>query len=110
MVNYSLELSSPMTMMMADDNGNRLSSRKPRLLQSNDGEEKLDNNHQQQHEHLRLFDHFRLDPNTGELCLKKQLDYESIRVFDLPVMATDRGKKFFSSYFFFAKKTNFIVT
>lgn len=92
MVNYSLELSSPMTMMMADDNGNRLSSRKPRLLQNNDGEEKLDNNHQQQHEHLRLFDHFRLDPNTGELCLKKQLDYESIRVFDLPVMATDRGK------------------
>ena len=60
--------------------------------ENNDGEEKLDNNHQQQHEHLRLFDHFRLDPNTGELCLKKQLDYESIRVFDLPVMATDRGK------------------
>ena len=29
-------------MMMADDNGNRLSSRKPRLLQNNDGEEIID--------------------------------------------------------------------
>ncbi|OTF83119.1 hypothetical protein BLA29_007507 [Euroglyphus maynei] len=75
---------------MTDDGSQR--SRKPRLLQSNDGEEKLDNNHQQQHERLRLFDHFRLDSNTGELCLKQQLDYESITVFDLPVMATDRGK------------------
>ena len=99
-----------MTMMTVDDNNNGngngnsgRSLRKPRLLQMiHDDEEKLDNNHQQQHERLNLFDHFHLDSNTGELCLKKQLDYESITVFDLPVMATDRGKFYhFIFYFYF---------
>lgn len=41
-----------------------------------------------QHQH----DDFRLDSKTGQLCIAKPLDYERTAVYDIPVLATDRGK------------------
>lgn len=34
---------------------------------------------------------FILEPNNGRLCLRKELDFERTQVYDIPVMATDRG-------------------
>ena len=42
---------------------------------------------------------FTLDPNTGQLCISKGLDFERTAVYDIPVLATDRGK----SFYFFCK-------
>ena len=33
---------------------------------------------------------FKMNPNSGEICLASQLDYESERSFDLTVVATDK--------------------
>lgn len=35
---------------------------------------------------------FTMDPKTGQLCVVRQLDYERTPVYDIPVLATDRGK------------------
>ena len=36
---------------------------------------------------------FKMNPNSGEICLASQLDYESERSFDLTVVATDKVGK-----------------
>lgn len=83
MVNYTLELSSPM-MLLA---GVRTARAQFHTPESKSQQQQ----HQHQHEQLQLFDHFHLDSITGQLCIKRLLDFELISVYDLPVLATDRG-------------------
>lgn len=35
---------------------------------------------------------FTIDPKTGQLCVARPLDFERTPVYDIPVLATDRGK------------------
>lgn len=34
---------------------------------------------------------FTIHPITGQLCIARQLDYETRNSYDIPVLATDRG-------------------
>lgn len=92
MINYTLELSSPMMLLAGVRNAR---------AQFHTSDSKSQQQHQHQHEQLQLFDHFHLDSITGQLCIKRLLDFELISVYDLPVLATDRGMFFYKFSLFF---------
>lgn len=35
---------------------------------------------------------FSIDPKSGQLCIARPLDFERTSVYDIPILATDRGK------------------
>ena len=41
---------------------------------------------------LPTIDMFRVDINTGQICVAKELDFELQEVYDFPVVAKDNGE------------------